>query len=97
PRNAGLIAAGFSNPATGPSPLPLRLPPFGPAGCTLYVDPAVTQLLLGARNQATWPLSVPSNPGLLNVRLYTQGFSLDPPANTAGLTVSNARRLVVGR
>jgi len=97
PLSAGVFAAGFSNTATGPFTLPLNLTPFGLNGCTLYVDPAVTLLLVGTGNQATWNLSVPPNPGLLAVRLYTQGFSLDPPANAAGLTVSNACRLVVGR
>jgi len=97
PLNAGVVAAGFSNTVTGPFTLPLSLTQFGLAGCTLYVDPAVTQFLVGTGNQATWSLTLPNNPGLLSLRAYAQGFSLDPTANTAGLSVSNARRLVIGR
>jgi hypothetical protein len=97
PLSAGVIAAGFSNTVTGPFALPLNLSPFGLVGCTLYVDPAVTLLLVGAANQVNWVLNIPGNPAFLNLRLYTQGFSLDPPANGIGLTVSNARRIVIGR
>jgi hypothetical protein len=97
PLNAGVVAAGFSNTVTGPFTLPLSLTQFGLAGCTLYVDPAVTQFLVGTGNQATWSLSLPNNPGLLSLRAYVQGFSLDPTANAAGLSVSNARRLIIGR
>lgn len=97
PIGVGVMASGFSSTSTGALTLPLNLTPLGLTGCTLYVDPVVTDTLLGTGNQATWSLVIPNNSSLLHTRVFQQVFSLDASANGAGLTVSNAARLVVGR
>jgi len=76
--------------------LPLALLPFGMPGCLLQVDPAITQLLIGSGGSAAWSLNVPNDAGLLGVQFFNQGAAIDPGANAAGVTVSNAGAAVIG-
>lgn len=96
PAGVGLIGLGFSDTLSGPFPLPLDLGLFGITGCSLFVDPAVTLLLLSAGNTATSSMSIPLDPTLQGLTIFSQGFALDPTANPAGLTVSNASKASIG-
>lgn len=96
PVGVGLVGTGLSDSMSGPWTLPLDLTMFGLTGCMLYADPLVTVFVVGAGTTATSTLAIPNDPTLQGLRLFTQGFSLDPPANAAGLTVSNAGRLQIG-
>ena len=90
---------GFSDTyaLNGTLPLPLDLSGFGLTGCTLFIDPAANAFLIGAGGIATWNLVIPANNAFLGITFFNQGFSLDPAANAAGLTTSNAARGVVGK
>jgi hypothetical protein len=97
PFSVGLVSMGFSNTTSGPFTLPLDLSQFGlSVGCFLRAEVVVTQLLIGAGNSATWSLGLPNSSSYLGVSFYNQGFAIDPPANNAGVTVSNAGRGSIG-
>lgn len=96
PLDVGLVGMGFTDATSGPFPLPMDLTMFGMGGCSLLADPAVTSFVVGTANTATAVLGIPLDPGLQGLQIYTQGFSLDPTANGAGLTVSNAGRVRIG-
>lgn len=96
PLSVGIVVVGFSNTTSGPFTLPLSLTQFGLTGCNLLAEVLVNQFVVGTGNTANWSVSLPNNPLFIGSVLYNQGFSLDPPANIAGLTVSNAGRVKVG-
>lgn len=96
PHSIAMMVAGFSRTAAGSLPLPLSLQPIGMPGCNLLVSPDASALLVGTANAATWSLPVPPAPGLLGFECHVQAFVWDPPANAAGITVSNGGRCRVG-
>jgi hypothetical protein len=76
--------------------LPALLTSQGMPNCRLYTSAELLVGLTASGGQATWSYSFPMQPALLGDTYYLQGLSLDPPANAAWLTVSNAATLVVG-
>lgn len=96
PLSVGVAGLGFSNTNSGPFTLPLDLALFGAPGCNLLADAAVAFFLVGSSNVAQFGFTVPANPALQDLNVYAQGFALDPAANPAGLTTSNAGRIRVG-
>ncbi|MEO6596175.1 MAG: hypothetical protein ABIP94_15615 [Planctomycetota bacterium] len=97
PLNVGLMAWGFSDTLWGTVPLPFDLASIGMPGCPLQLDPVNLDLLLGASGSALWSAAIPSSSTFMGAEFFTQGVSLDPTANAAGLVLSNAARACVGR
>src|SRR5262249_56250528 len=75
-------------------PLPLTGP--GMTGCTLYASPDVSLLLAATGGTATWTFQIPNNQGLVGLLFYNQAFVFDAPANTAGITATNAAEALIG-
>ncbi len=96
PQSTGFVAIGWSNLQAGAFPLPLDLTPYGMPGCHARVATDLIVPVTGANQTATLTMPVPTNYVLLGVRLYQQGFALDPAANAAGLTAGNAVRVRIG-
>lgn len=91
PNGVAIMATGLSNTTYGGGPpLPLGLTQFGLTGCTLFVDPMATQLLLTGTGAATWSWSIPTSTIWFGTSFYNQGFVLDSSANSAGFVASNA-------
>lgn len=99
PANAPLAPLiGFSNTMTsGGIPLPFSLAGLGAPGCQLAVDPLVSLSALATSfGTYSFALSVPSTASLAGLVLYTQVLTIDPPANTFGLTSSDAGAMILG-
>ena len=91
PNGVAIMVTGLSNTTYGGSqPLPVSLTQFGLTGCTLFVDPMSTQLLLTGTSAATWNWTIPSSQIWFGTSFYNQGFVLDSTANSAGFVASNA-------
>ncbi len=90
------LAIGTSATSWRGIPLPFDLSGLGMTGCTLWVS---AELLLPAPVQAgvaEWPLTVPSNPSLLGVSVFGQGFAVELNTNPLGAVATNALRLELG-
>lgn len=98
PIGAAFYAIGFSRTLSLLGPLPLDLAPFGAPNCSLRVNPDVMVLAINPTGTtALQNLAIPNNLGLLGMRFYAQAASLDTPANTLGLVMSDAAAGVIGR
>ncbi len=97
PQSTGFLVTGWSNQRVGAFLLPVGLATFGMPGCHARVSTDLIVPVAGASNTATFTLPVPQNSALLGATLYQQGFAIDPAANAAGLTASNAVRVTIGR
>ncbi len=75
------------------TPLPIDLAWLGMAGCSLAVSIDVVVPFPVGR---VITLPVPNDDALLGASLFVQGLVVDPPANSAGLVVSNALQGVCG-
>ncbi|HLQ38648.1 MAG TPA: PQQ-dependent sugar dehydrogenase, partial [Planctomycetota bacterium] len=95
PAGAAFGMLGLSKSLWGTTSLPLDLLGFGMPGCTGYVAPDATTLLVNSGGAATWPLAIPNLGGLIGQEIYLQALVLDPGRNAAGLTVSNAGEGVI--
>ncbi len=84
---------GSSDTLYGTTPLPLNLGAFGAPTCNLLVN--VDSLFSGPNVLGTsvWSFPVPALPGSV---FFVQAVVFDPPANTFGVTLSNAGRGVIG-
>jgi hypothetical protein len=97
PLSAGFVAIGWSDQRQGAINLPLSLAPYGMPGCFARVALDLVAFVSGNNNAATLTLAIPSNTALVGAVLYQQGYSIDPGANAAGLTVSNSIRFTIGQ
>ena len=90
--SAALVLCGVSRTIWSGVKLPLDLAPIGAPGCFLRTDPvlAIPPFFGGV------DINLPNNPDLLGARVYHQGLVVDPPANQAGLALSNALEVTVG-
>ena len=97
PTNAATsLSLGSSRTAWGPIPLPFPLDPLGMTGCTLF---ASLDLLLPVQNTGgagSVTFAVPNSVTLVGGSLFSQAFVVDPPANAAGITASNAGEARIG-
>ena len=85
----GFVIFLMGSHTTSPAgPLPLPLGPYGMPGCSLLVSPDVSLFVGGVGTSATVHIFIPQSQSFIGVHLYTQGFSLDPGANPAGLVAS---------
>ena len=87
------FATGFDRVAWAGLPLPQLIPTsdLGPSGsCNLYVNPVVVNFLTAsATGTASYVVSVPADPALHSLVLYSQVLGLDTAANSFGVTASN--------
>ena len=67
-----------------------------PNGCVVRVNPLVTALLGNVAGTATHAIGIPVSPNFVGISVLGQAVSFDPPANAAGVTVSNGLRAVIG-
>ena len=70
------------------APTPLAV--IGMPGCTAHVTPDVLLTVNATAGSASYSLAVPTTIALTGQSLFAQGLSLDPGANAASLTTSNA-------
>ncbi len=97
PQNApAFVLFGLSSKTIGPIPLPLDLRVLAMPGCTLYQSADLSVGLVNNKGTARISIPVPMVPQLASASFYAQGLVLDRPANAAGMTVSNAARLLLG-
>lgn len=95
-----VLAHGLSNQQASGLPLPLSLAVLGAPGCAALNSLDVTQI--GAVAAAMppvlyrWLLTISNVPAFAGVQLFTQAYVLDAGANSLGVAVSNAARLVTG-
>ncbi|MGB3967631.1 MAG: sulfatase-like hydrolase/transferase [Planctomycetota bacterium] len=89
-------ALGFQNTTWLGVPLPVDLTVAGMTGCSLFVDPALTTVLVPVLLAATMPIALPNDPAIVGAQLYTQAFPLLLGANPAGILATNALEAVVG-
>ncbi|MEZ5963183.1 MAG: hypothetical protein R3F56_04975 [Planctomycetota bacterium] len=78
--------------------LPLPLAGLGMAECVLHAaaDVLVPTVTDGG-GRATLPLTLPADPILVGARLLAQTAQFDPATNPRGVTMSEARRMVIMR
>jgi hypothetical protein len=102
--NLPLNQPGFIFPVSGSKTtwgavsLPLDLGPMGLTGCKLLVsgDVPAMPLMPTPIGVAVWGLPIPNSPALVGAKFYNQAFFVDPKANPAGVTASNAAEGVIG-
>lgn len=88
---------GFSATRWNTMPLPLDLGVIGAPGCWLRIEPLIqTPGLTGPDGTLTDTIAIAGDRALIGIRFFTQFAAFDPPANTSGLTVSNAIGTTVG-
>jgi hypothetical protein len=98
PQDAAVLLLGFSNVIGTLGPLPWDLTAFGMPGCFGRVAPDLATLVLGTGSSGFSPLVIPSLPWLAGTLVHSQAVVLDAAAgNAAGLVMSDAATLVVGR
>jgi hypothetical protein len=91
-----VIAVGLSRTQWAFGSLPALLTNYGMPGCRGYTSADAFTFITANGGSATWTWNVPAIPGFVGLALHLQGLSIDPSANAAGLTVSNATTIVVG-
>ena len=97
PSGNAFLAIGGSDTNWGALALPVDLTPIGAAGCFLRVSLDVTLATpLDVNGQASLPLSIPANAGLVGLPFYNQWLVLDPAANALQLVFSNGGRARIG-
>jgi hypothetical protein len=89
------LAFGASRTRFGSFALPLDLSPFGMPGCALHASFDFVATAIARQGSATFsiPLQAPAMPG---TTVFQQALVLDPDANPAGVTLSDAAELRVG-
>jgi len=93
---AVVIGLGTSRSSWGSVQLPAALSSVGMPGCFLYISLEATLLSLSQGGVLTQGLALPANPSLVGMVMFCQAFSMDPPANTAGVVASNALAAQIG-
>ncbi|MBK8975418.1 MAG: PQQ-binding-like beta-propeller repeat protein [Planctomycetes bacterium] len=90
----GLLAFGRSS--LGGLPLPLELTMLRMPGCWLYVEPLLDFPIDTAGGIGVWAITLPADIRLLGARFQQQCAVLDPSANPAQLTTTNALEGTIG-
>lgn len=97
PNGLTLLMLGFRDDQWAGQALPLSLATVGMPGCDALLEPFDVLGALSSGGQASWSLSIPSDPALLAATFFQQALVIDPTANAFGATVSNGLRNRVGR
>ena len=85
-----IVLLGRSRSSWGSVSLPFPLDSLGMTGCTLFVSGELVFALPSSAGVAHLTLPIPGTSSLVGIPFVDQALVLDPPANTAGVTVSNA-------
>jgi hypothetical protein len=91
-----LLALSTSNTSWGTLPLPYALDPIGMPGCSLLVGGGAVVTATAVASVAAFAIVIPANPALAGMSVHEQAFVIDPPANSAGATATNALELRLG-
>lgn len=90
------LHVGFSRASFGGRSLPLALDFIGMNGCELLVSIDAIGIVQAVAGVASLPLSVPRSSALVGARFFSQALVIDPSANAAGVTATNALEFVIG-
>lgn len=90
------LHVGFSRASFGGRSLPLALDFIGMNGCELLVSIDAIGIVQAVAGVASLPLSVPQSSALVGARFFSQALVIDPFANAAGVTATNALEFVIG-
>lgn len=93
PGNAGALLLWGSDPWALPG---LDLGAFGMPGCSLFTYGSSSGLTASLGGFADWSIAIPNTQGLSGYRLFLQSLVFDPPANAAGMTLSNGALSTLG-
>lgn len=75
----------------------INLGPFGVPGCTQWLVPIASTLLVQSGSHASWSWTIPSSSAAIGVVFQVQGAALSAGGNNAlGAAVSGAWELVIG-
>jgi len=92
-----ILIFGASSSKWGPISLPLKLNAFGATGCSLFVSFDFGITMPTSSGTGSMSFAIPSNSSLVGTSFYNQLLVLDPKANTAGITTSNAGQATIGK
>jgi hypothetical protein len=95
PTGLAVLVLGLGNTAAGPFALPLDLTFAGMPGCLLRVSSEGLRLADPGSGFAY--VSIPAEGALVDLVFHVQALLFDAAANPAGLVLSDAATLVVGR
>ncbi|MCC7062901.1 MAG: hypothetical protein IT456_08870 [Planctomycetes bacterium] len=91
------LVSGFSNTQSSTWTLPHELSGLGMPGCHALVSPDATELLANNAGTASKTWQIPPSTALVGVTFHVQGAAFDPPANSAGVVLSNAGTILIGQ
>jgi hypothetical protein len=93
---AAVFSLGLSRTQWSGLSLPLPLDNLGMPGCALFASDDASMLRFAAGSVASLTIPIPNNQVFVGLTFYTQAFALDPSANAAGATASNAAAATIG-
>jgi hypothetical protein len=93
---AVVFSLGLSQTQWGSLSLPFALDGLGMPGCALFASGDATLLRFATGSVASLTIPIPNNQAFVGLAFYAQAFALDPTANAAGATASNAAAATVG-
>jgi hypothetical protein len=97
PSNAAvLFSLGLSRTQWSGLSLPLLLVNLGMPGCALLASADATLLRFATGSVAALTIPIANNQVFVGLVFYNQAFALDPAANAAGATASNATEARIG-
>jgi hypothetical protein len=88
------MVVGFSDTSWNGNPLPVDLGVIGMPNCTVRASVDWLMPTTSVLGVAAWSIQIPSS--FAGNTFYNQAVVFDPAANTMGLTLSNARKAIVG-
>ncbi len=91
------FGAGFSRDLFGGQPLPLALDFLGMTGCVLHASIDALTVAVASGGVSQFDMTVPTNSALIGATFFAQTLVIDPAANSAGVTASNALSFTIGR
>lgn len=91
-----MLTIGFSNQSFGGTPLPFDLAAVGAPGCWLLHSLDISATASVFASQALFQVTLPANPSIVGLRMWTQGAAYDPTRNAFGIVVSNGIEQFVG-
>lgn len=97
PQSFAVLATGFSDQASGATPLPIDLAGLGMPGCQLRVALDHLSVGTGAAGTVSFQIPVPNDPSLVGVAFWQQAFALAPGVNPAGALLSDSMRGRIGK
>lgn len=90
------LHVGFSRTTWAGQSLPFALDFMGMTGCSLFASIDAIGVVHAVAGTGSLPLTVPWSPPLVGASIYAQALVIDPLANLAGVTASNAVEFTIG-